>query len=227
MTMTTFIARQRIAPAVLLMTILLPSPGNAEEEEETVEVKTPATPERREVETESPAEKLRASGPSLLGVLLELLPVGTITANPAQGPTSATDAAFAVGVAAFVDEAVTRFIAIGISPQVVFRSGGAGDARQSATQVDLRGRLTGRAPVSPDSHLYGRLSPGYSLMLLPESWGKDVPMPRGFILDFSVGAELRVLPNLFAVLDLGYQFGLQSTLSSQYLHIGAGLAYAF
>lgn len=60
-----------------------------------------------------------------------------------------------------------------------------------------------------------------------------VSNPAGLLLDFSVGAEIAVLPKLFVVIDLGYQIGFQSTtdvdgtqvdFDSRYLHIGAGLA---
>lgn len=165
--------------------------------------------------------------PSLLGVVFALMPVGTLTADASpQGDTISNDSAFAVGVAPFIDFAVSPFAALGLSPQVIFRTRGEGATGPSATQLDLRGRVTGRAPVSPNAHAYGRLSPGYSFIFLPNPT-TGASTPQGLLIDVSVGAEIGVLPKLFLVMELGYQIGFHSTMSSRYLHIGSGLAYAF
>jgi hypothetical protein len=169
-----------------------------------------------------------ATGPSLLGVVFELMPAGTITgvgSDAPQGRAVSRDAAFAVGATMFLDAALSRFLALGMASRVGLRTKPEDATGLSATQVDLRVRLTARAPVSPNAHLYGRLSPGYSFIMLPQS--NDVSPPIGALIDCAVGAEIGVLPRMFVVVDLGYQVGFQSPMSSRYLHIGAGLAYAF
>jgi hypothetical protein len=171
-------------------------------------------------------------------VMLETLPVGTLKATTANGNSNASvDSVFAWAVAAFLDVPASPYLTVGISPQVIFRVKGDGSANQSATEFDLRGRLTGRLPLSPTARVYGRLSPAYSIISLPAppSNATSRPDPKGFLVDFSVGTEVALLPDLFIVIDLGYQLGFQSSTTadgtatfdgSRYLHIGGGLAVA-
>ena len=170
--------------------------------------------------------------------MFELLPVGTLrrtSSSAMQSSNASVDTVFAVAVAPFVDVALSPYFAIGLSPQVVFRVNGSGANPQSATELDLRARLTGRLPMSPRVRTYGRLSPAYSNVFLPGAPAGDssLPDPSGFLVDFAVGIEVALLPNLFGVVDLGYQVGFQSSSASvssttfdgtNYLHLGGGLA---
>ena len=145
-----------------------------------------------------------------------------------------TDSAFAVAVAPFVDIALSPEFAIGASLQVIFRVRGDGSTGESAKEFDLRVRLTARKPMSPNVRVFGRLSPAYSSISIPASptGAPTIPDPQGFLVDFSVGTEVALLPNLFLVVDLGYQAGFQSSSTSdgnsfngtRYLHLGGGLA---
>ena len=141
------------------------------------------------------------------------------------------DSQFAVAVAPALDIPASPYFAVGFSPKVVFRVESEGsEALRSATEFDFRLRLTGRVPLSPSTRAYGRVSPGYSLIPVPYSDGQD---PMGFIVDTSVGVEVALLPRLFAIVDLGYQYGFQSRTNptdtssfdgTRYLHLGGGLA---
>jgi hypothetical protein len=142
-------------------------------------------------------------------------------------------------VAPFVDAALTPNIALGFSPQIIFRVKPDSGSVDSATEYDLRARLTARAPVSPSVDVFGRLSPAFSVIDLPSdasSVGVSIANPKGFLIDFSAGTEAAVQPNLFFVAELGYQVGFQSTtisgpsgsvdldFKSRFLHFGIGLA---
>ncbi len=61
--------------------------------------------------------------------------------------------------------------------------------------------------------------------------GSGVSNPAGFLVDFSVGGEIVVLPNLSLVVEVGYQIGFQTTtglsgaevdFETRFLHLGAG-----
>ena len=168
---------------------------------------------------------------TLLGVLFEIMPVGTLSTSEAGVKSVSSDTAFAVAVAPFLDVPGSPYFALGFSPQIIFGVKGS-NAAQSATEYDLRARLTTRYPMAPNAQVYARFSPAYSIVSLP-SPPAGLSNPAGFLLDLSVGAEIAVLPKLFVVIDLGYQIGFQSTsdvdgtpidFDSRYLHIGAGLA---
>ena len=163
--------------------------------------------------------------PSKLGVMFSLLPTGTLSTSNVSA-----DSAFAMAVAPFFDAPLSPNLALGLSPQVIFRVKGDGSAGEPAKEFDLRARLTARAPVSPTVAAFARVSPGYSIVALPSSpaGSASVPNPAGLMLDLSVGTEVALLPRLFLTVDLGYQFGFQSSsdgeLHTRYLHLGAGLA---
>jgi hypothetical protein len=175
--------------------------------------------------------------------MFAIMPAGSMRfdRNLQSTPTKATaDAASAVAVAPFIDVAVSPYVAFGFSPQIILHVKAEGDSGQSATEYDLRARLTARAPVSPTANLFGRFSPGFSIIDIPsgDSGGAiTLSDPLGLLLDFSVGAEVAFQPNLFFVSELGYQLGFQSAklndtagnsmdvaLNTRYLHFGIGLA---
>ena len=193
------------------------------------------------VVTQPPGDAEPTEGPTLFGVIFEMLPFGTLSATASSGTqTSAlsSDSVFALAVAPFLDVPLSPFFTLGASPQVILRVKGEGATGESATEFDLRARLTARAPVSPNARLYARLSPAYSIISLPSPplAAQPPPDPKGFLLDVAVGTEVQLVPNLFLVVDLGYQFGFQSAsvtengvttdldLHSRYLHLGGGLA---
>jgi len=189
----------------------------------------------------APVDDSPKAGPTLLGVIFEILPVGKFRATERDGMAESNasgDSAFAVAVAPSIDFPASPYFAFGLSPKVIFRVRGEGSSSPSSTEYDLRARLTARAPLSPTTRVYGRLSPGYSIISLPAPGANVLPSedPKGFVCDASVGVEVALLPRLFAVIDLGYQMGFQSRTNaaatftfegSQYLHLGGGLAVGF
>jgi hypothetical protein len=167
-------------------------------------------------------------GPTLAGVMFSILPVGTLS-RTASNVDDSIDAFFAVAVAVFVDAPVSRHLSLGLSPQAVFRVNGNAPTKSSATELDFRGRITGRMPLSQATAVFARLSPAFSVLSMPQGAGPD---PKGFLMDVSVGTEVALLPNLFLVVELGYQAGFQtldagnglSFDGTRYLHLGGGLA---
>ncbi len=179
----------------------------------------------------APTPPETAADQTLLGVLFEIMPAGTLSASEVGAGSASSDTAFSVAIAPFLDVPVLPNFALGFSPQIIFGVKGS-NAAQSATEYDLRARLTTRYPMAPNAQVYARFSPAYSLISVP-SPPPGVSNPAGLVLDFSVGAEIEVLPKLFVVIDVGYQIGFQSTtdvdgtqvdFDSRYLHLGAGLA---
>jgi hypothetical protein len=192
-----------------------------------------------QVVTERPSAATEPdAGPHLVGVMFELLPVGTLSATAANKPDISADSIFAVAVAPFIDGAVSPYVALGLSPQMIFRVKADGATGESSKELDIRARVTGRIPLSPRARVFGRVSPAYSLILIPpappaagSTERVDRPTPKGFLIDATVGVEVAVLPKLFVISDVGYQAGFQSTadgdLHSSYLHLGAGFAVGF
>jgi hypothetical protein len=191
--------------------------------------------------TQSSTAPLRSAKPArepaerhLLGVMFELLPVGTVTFEPPSadgGDTLYADSLFAVAVAPFFDAAVSPYIAFGVSPQAIFRVKSDQTSEKSAKQFDFRFRLTGRLPLSPRVRAFARVSPAYSVIQLPPLPPRTTGSrsnPQGFLINVAVGLEVAVLPNLFIVTDLGYQAGFQGSAGgdtrTSYLHLGAGFA---
>ena len=171
-------------------------------------------------------------GPTLVGVMFSLLPVGTLSASRSGGTQKmdeSVDALFAVAVAAFVDAPISPHLALGFSPQAVFRVNGGMPTPSSATEFDFRGRITGYLPLSQATTVFARLSPAFSFVSMPPGATAD---PAGFLVDVSVGTEVALLPNLFLIVDLGYQAGFQTHDNgngatfdgTRYLHLGGGLA---
>jgi hypothetical protein len=158
------------------------------------------------------------------------MPSGTLSLKASDAASGVDqDTATSVAVAPFLDVPASPYLALGLSPQFIFGVQAKG-ATASATEYDLRARVTARYPMSPNGGVYARLSPAYSIISLPSG-----PNPAGFLLDFAGGAEIAVLPKLFLVVDLGYQIGWQSAVgnggfgttdrfSTRYLHVGGGFA---
>ena len=160
---------------------------------------TTPTPVAR-VRAPAPVDNKPQAGPSLFGVVFEILPVGMLRAT--ESGTTATnasiDSAFAVAVATALDFPASPYFAVGISPKVIFRVKADGsEGLQSSTQYDFRLRLTGRAPLSRTTRVYARVSPGYSMISVPAPAPNQVVAlgdPKGFLVDTSVGVEVARCP---------------------------------
>ncbi len=171
-------------------------------------------------------------GPVLLGAMFELLPVGSLRGS-ARGMTVTEDALVTVALAPFVDVPISPWFEVGASPQFVFKVKAIGDTG-SATEYDLRARLTVRDPITPTSRMFFRFSPGYSIISPPSGVLPDgTSNPAGPWLDFAIGSEVTVAPGQVLVVDLGYQLGFQGTTlpdgtnvdyRTQFVHLGVGMA---
>jgi hypothetical protein len=119
-------------------------------------------------------------GPISLGLASSLLPAGTLTTST-QGHTTDTDADVTGALAPFIDVAMTRWLAVGFSPQFVLKLK-APAATESWTEYDLHARLTLFDPRASDRRLYARLSPGYSILSPPSgTLPSGVSDPAGFV----------------------------------------------
>ena len=132
----------------------------------------PAPAPVAQVRAPAPRKDTPKPGPDLLSVVFEILPVGTLKATELTGTTRSNrsiDSAFAVAVATALDFAASPYFAIGVSPKVIFRVKSDGvEGVQSSKEYDFRLRLTARAPLSQNTRIYARLSPGYSIISVPE-----------------------------------------------------------
>ncbi|HVT08558.1 MAG TPA: hypothetical protein VHO67_13950 [Polyangia bacterium] len=173
----------------------------------------------------------RSSGPVTLGIAFSLLPAATLTTSTPTTTTNA-DADVTGAVAPFLDVPLTRWFAVGASPQFVLKVKTPG-ASQSWTEYDLRARLTLLDPFAVDRRLFVRVSPGYSTLSPPSgTWSSGVSDPAGFVVDFSVGGETAFGPDATLMFDIGYQVGFQGTFVNGYdvdartrfLHVGFGFA---
>lgn len=170
-------------------------------------------------------------GRFLLGVAFELFPAGTLSSK-LQASSGDQDAELTAGVAPFFDAPITRWLALGVSPQVVFNVKAPG-ATQSWTEYDLRARVTVLDPISSSSRLYARVSPGYSILSPPSgALPSQVSDPTGLVVDVAVGAQTPLGPHGLMEIDIGYQLGFQGTTiddqdvdnRTRFLHIGFGIA---
>jgi hypothetical protein len=78
--------------------------------------------------------------------------------------------------------------------------------------------------------VFARASAGYSVIDVSGAYA-SFPNPKGLVVDGSAGLDVALIPNLFLIVDLGYQAGFQSgsagDIQTSYLHLGAGLAVGF
>ncbi len=192
------------------------------------------------------AQQEPPSRPAALGLSFSLLPSGQLSLSGSSGGQTVSESAdtdLATALSPFFDYALSPYFTLGFSPQVIFNVKGSNGV-DSATQYDFRARLTVQAPVSPRVLVFGRVSPGYSIVDLPSSAkssadGSSLSDPKGFLLDVSAGVSGQILPNAFVVFDLGYQWGFQTAtitdagqsvdvdFRTRYLHLGLGFAVTF
>lgn len=153
-------------------------------------------------------------------------PVGSIKTRVGSVEVS-TDAAFAFGLRPAFDYSINEYFFIGASPQILFNVKPT-NVSSSGKELDLLFRVGGHAPIADNIHLYGYLSPGYSVIYPPEG---DNNNSSGFVLGVTGGAIYSFPGSVFAVADLGYQFGYQKVSTgnlefdykSSYLLIGLGV----
>ncbi len=188
----------------------------------------------------------QAAGQVNVGLGLQVMTAGTLRAA-ATGPggafTDSAEADDATGLSASIDYFLTRHLAVGLSPRLIFNVKEKNDT-DAAKQLDLLARLSWVQPVSTSLHLFAQVNPGYSVILMPQAFRNNFPGlesndPRGFILDFGVGMQFSLSPNAYVGFDVGYLVGFQTMtlkgpggsldvdLRTDYLRLGALLGVKF
>jgi len=164
-----------------------------------------------------------------LGLNVVPMPFGTLKFSAPGFSSVSSDTKFAIGAFPFFDYLFTPNLFGGLAVQYTFniksKDQTSGDASK---QLDIMLRLGGGAYVADKLQLYGYLSPGYSIIMVPSSAGTN--NPKGFMLGFHAGAMYDVAPSAFLNLELGYQMGFQSVsqsgvtadFKSNFFQIGVG-----
>jgi hypothetical protein len=169
-----------------------------------------------------------------IGGELAVLPLGSLAAGTRQQRMSINaDAAFGIG--GVLQRPLNQWFTVAFAPRLLFNVKGSsasasGTGTSSATELDLRGRLTAGGYASPVIRTYVALDPGYSVVLQPS----DSPTPSnpsGPTLGFAVGLAFQVAGSAWMTSEIGYQFGFQSllisgtevALRSSFLHLAVGV----
>lgn len=173
-----------------------------------------------------------ASAGGLTGAAqVQLLPVGTLAFEAGgMDDSESTEVAFAIG--GQIDYWVNENISVGFAPRYILNIKPDG-AEDTATQLDLGARVQYNAPVNPQTKAFGFVSPGYSMLMLPDAAG-DIS-PKGFILGFGGGVRYGMNDKMFVQGEAGYTLGFQGgteqdidyTFKTNFLHIGVGIGSAF
>lgn len=170
---------------------------------------------------QSPAEPAAgvaasAGGPASLGQMrlsLDIVPapLGKFKFKVGDSDVS-QDAAFAFGVRAVFDYSINDYVFVGFGPQALFNVTGKDSSGDAGKQYDLSARVGGHAPIGDNLHLYGFLSPGYSILSIP-----NADAAKGFSLGVAVGA-LVSFPgsNFFLNGELGYHMTFLSVNSNDF-----------
>jgi hypothetical protein len=172
-----------------------------------------------------------AQGQAQLSGRFDLLPSGEIRVA-AQGDSLKNDTETAIGLGASLEFSVAPNVSIGFAPRILFNIKGDGGS-DSAQQLDLAARAKAHFPVSPKAELFGFISPGYSMILLPDNTA-DLS-PRGLVVGIGGGADIMIGPASFITIELGHTWGFQGgtergikyTLATNFLHFGFGLGSKF
>src|ERR1041385_3214023 len=113
-----------------------------------------------------------------IGAELAIMPVGSLGASVGNMSTR-VDSATAMGLGATARFPLNSVFALDIAPRLVFNVKGS-DADNSATELDVRARLSAGGDAAPGVRVYAAVAPGYSALFLPDSSG-DSSTPTGFI----------------------------------------------
>jgi hypothetical protein len=170
-----------------------------------------------------------------IGGELALLPLGTLTAEVGSEEAS-FDSVVTLGVGGVLQIPLGEIFTIDFAPRIVFNVKSEEDT-DSATELDLRVRLTAGGYVAPNARLYAALQPGYSFLFVPidPPAGVEMSTPSGLTFGIGAGAMFRVSPGVHLTTEVGYQFGFQGTtisaqgqsvdvdLTSSFLHLAGGV----
>jgi hypothetical protein len=170
-----------------------------------------------------------------IGAELALLPLGKLTAESGSDKAS-FDSVTTLGIGGVLQIPLGNIFTIDLAPRIVFNVKSEEDT-DSATELDLRARLTAGGYVAPKARLYAALEPGYSFLFLPidPPPGVEMSNPSGLTFGIAGGAALRVSPGVHLTTEVGYQFGFQSStvealgqsvdidVTASFLHLAGGV----
>jgi hypothetical protein len=153
-----------------------------------------------------------------LGVKGMLLPTGTLFGEATRGLFLAwgdTDAALAGGVSPFVDFRLDPYISLGLGPEFIFGVKPSDSDSEPGTLINVNARIKLGAPASQMISLYALVTPGWSIILLPDAaMDAGLDDPTGFEIGFAGGVQANFDPRLGAFFELGYQWGYQNSSKS-------------
>jgi hypothetical protein len=155
------------------------------------------------------AQPASESGISIGGTVA-VSPVGTFKASSGNVSNS-VDLETAYGIGGLVEYRISRNVSVGFAPSVTLHVRGKDDT-SSGTELDLPLRLAVGAPVAPKLHLYGFVSPGYTILYPPDTLDNlDIGNPSGFMIGLGGGMATQVGSGVFLTGEIGYQFRFPST----------------
>jgi hypothetical protein len=167
-----------------------------------------------------------APSDSKMRIGLNVVPMpflGKLSASVA-GISASTDAAFAFGVMPVFDYALNSTFFVGLGPMYTFNVKGKDSMGDAAKEIDIMLRVGGGAPVAEKIQVYGYLSPGYSIVSVPQG-----DSPKGFVVGAHAGGMMDITPSAFVNAELGYQMGFQSVSGADFktsffqIGLGAGM----
>lgn len=170
-----------------------------------------------------------------IGGEVALLPLGKLTVASGADKES-FDPVVTLGVGGVLQIPLNDIFTIDFAPRVVFNVKSKDDT-DSATELDLRARLTAGGYVAPNARLYASLQPGYSFVFTPidPPTGVEMSTPSGLTFGLGVGGAFRVSPGVHLTSEVGYQFGFQGSkvralgqsvdldVTTSFLHLAAGV----
>ena len=165
---------------------------------------------------------------------LDILPFGEIRTKEAEMNALKVDIDTGYGIGGAIDFDIARNVSLGFAPRYLFKVKGE-PHRASSKELDLAARLKAHFPASPRATLFGYLSPGYSMVYVPNGSIFSGLDPSGLIVGIGGGADLMITPKAFITLELGYTWGFQSdseagfkyTYATNLMHLGLGLGSRF
>jgi hypothetical protein len=171
---------------------------------------------------------------------VDLMPVGSIDVKFGELEES-VDTDFAYGLGVNVLYRVSPMLSFGLAPRYILNVKGSDSEDdvddEAAKELDLRARVQVELPVAPQLSVFGHVSPGYSIVFVPDSGDEDF---KGLVVAFGAGATYDLAPNLYLTGDVSYQLGFHevdievaegNTVTAEahvnYLSIGLGAGSRF
>ena len=165
---------------------------------------------------------------------LDVLPFGEIRTKEADMGAIDVGTETGFGIGGSIEFPLARQFSLGFSPRYLFKVKGE-PHREGGSQLDLAVRAKFHFPVNPRTKLFAFLSPGYSMVSVPDGSVFAGLDPAGLILGIGGGAEFMISRRAFLTLELGYTWGFQSdseagakyTYATSLAHLGLGIGSRF